>query len=159
MKTLFDEDGHLTGYAIKRLCQADLDELAALEAAEHLAYCDRCLLKYTSALEKTTLMSPQRSIATEVLAKIRQETRRLFFNRYATVAVAACLAMAFWIGGVFTPQVTPEESEIWQTVAESTAALQESTQELSQRISGNLSRFFQDISSFDLKGVFEHEEK
>ncbi len=77
------------------------------------------------------------------MAKIGKRHGGFSLTRYATVAVAACLAMAFWIGGVFTPQAAPEESGIWQTVAESTAALQESTQALSQRISGNLSRFFQ----------------
>jgi len=159
MIILFDERGHLTDYAIHQLLRADLDELSALEVAEHLAYCDRCLLKYTAAIENTALMAPALPVEQEVLKKIGQQDRRLFFNRYATAAVAACLAMAFWLGGVFTPQIPTDNIDVWATVAESTTVLRESTQDLSNYISQNLSQFFYDIQGFDLKGVFEHEKE
>ena len=46
---LFDPSGHLTDRALLALVRnEELDELARLELAEHLAYCDRCLQRYTA---------------------------------------------------------------------------------------------------------------
>ena len=46
--TCFRPDGHLTDAALTALVRGDcLEELDRLELAEHLAYCDQCLQRYT----------------------------------------------------------------------------------------------------------------
>ena len=52
MMELFQEDGHLTQYALDALVQdLPLDELSRLEIAEHLSFCDACVDRYSQALE------------------------------------------------------------------------------------------------------------
>lgn len=45
---LFDAEGHLTDEGLYALKDGTLDDLGALEAAEHLSFCDYCLLRYTA---------------------------------------------------------------------------------------------------------------
>ena len=40
---LFNDQGCLTDEGLQALIAGSLDEMGRLEAAEHLAYCDRCL--------------------------------------------------------------------------------------------------------------------
>ena len=49
---MFNNDGHLTEQALQSLNTGHLDELCRLEAAEHLSFCDECLLRYTAILEQ-----------------------------------------------------------------------------------------------------------
>ena len=59
---LFRHDGHLTDEALAALVTGmPLDETARLEMAEHLAYCDLCLQRYTDALAGTPLLMPEHS--------------------------------------------------------------------------------------------------
>ena len=46
-ENLFDAEGHLTDEGLYALRDGTLDELGSLEAAEHLTFCDYCLLRYT----------------------------------------------------------------------------------------------------------------
>ena len=58
----FRPDGHLTDEALAALVRSEpLDELVRLELAEHLAYCDDCLQRYTDLLAEDALLSPARS--------------------------------------------------------------------------------------------------
>ena len=58
---IFDRHGHLTDQALEALTGgAPLDELHRLEIAEHLAFCDRCLQRYTERLTDETLLAPTR---------------------------------------------------------------------------------------------------
>ena len=58
---IFDRHGHLTDQALEALTGgAPLDELHRLEIAEHLAFCDRCLQRYTERLTDETLLAPPR---------------------------------------------------------------------------------------------------
>ena len=43
---LFLENGHLSDAGLAALRDGQLDELARLEAAEHLSFCDACLDRY-----------------------------------------------------------------------------------------------------------------
>ena len=48
---LFSNNGHLKDEALLALIQGrELSELERLEISEHLAYCDRCLQRYTELL-------------------------------------------------------------------------------------------------------------
>ena len=52
---VFRNDGHLSDGVLESLIHNGeaLDELTRLEAAEHLAFCDQCLQRYTDLLAGT----------------------------------------------------------------------------------------------------------
>ena len=91
---LFDPAGHLTDGALLALAHEEVpDELARLEMAEHLAYCDQCLQRYTDLLTKTPLLTPAHSCRESLWRRIRVRTLRLLTSRYATAAAAVALAL------------------------------------------------------------------
>ena len=91
---LFDPSGHLTDRALLALVRnEELDELARLELAEHLAYCDRCLQRYTALLADAPLLVPAHSCRESLWRRIRVRTLRLLTSRYATAAAAVALAL------------------------------------------------------------------
>ncbi len=98
---IFQHDGHLTDRALADLAAgAALDECSRLEIAEHLAFCDLCLQRYTDALAGTELLVPAHSCRETLWTRIRSRTIRLFMNRYATAAAAVALALTMvWGSG------------------------------------------------------------
>lgn len=52
---LFDAKGCLSEEGLQALVGGQLDETQRLEAAEHLAYCDRCMDRYTALLTDDVL--------------------------------------------------------------------------------------------------------
>lgn len=114
----FRADGHLTADALRALVGGgDLDELARLELAEHLAFCDECLQRYTEALAPDTLLAPAHSCRESLRRRIRARAARLFANRYATAAAAVALALTMVWGGVQIPAVPAEDSLVQKTGA------------------------------------------
>jgi len=111
---MFNPDGHLTKQALQALNTGVLDELSRLEAAEHLSFCDQCLLRYTEVLEQSEQITPPDTLKPKILAKLRRRSLRLFSARYATAIAAAGLALVLWSGGVFgalmpeIPQTPPQ---------------------------------------------------
>ena len=90
----FRPDGHLTDEALAALVRSEpLDELVRLELAEHLAYCDDCLQRYTDLLAEDALLSPARSCRESLWVRLRMRTLRLVTSRYATAAAAVVLAL------------------------------------------------------------------
>ena len=72
---LFRHDGHLTDEALAALVTGmPLDETARLEMAEHLAYCDLCLQRYTDALAGTPLLMPEHSCRESLWRRVRART-------------------------------------------------------------------------------------
>lgn len=91
---IFRSDGHLRQEALYALVQNQpLEELERLEIAEHLAFCDLCLQRYTDALTKEPLLLLQRSCRDTIWRRIRSRTMRLLTSRYATAAAAVALAL------------------------------------------------------------------
>ncbi|MBQ7778007.1 MAG: hypothetical protein IJ396_03805 [Oscillibacter sp.] len=91
---LFSNSGHLTDEALRALVRGqELSELDRLETAEHLAYCDRCLQRYTELLTDIPLLAPTSSCQRTLWQRIRQRTLRIFTSRYATAAAAIVLAL------------------------------------------------------------------
>ena len=78
---LFDAKGCLSEEGLQALVGGQLDETQRLEAAEHLAYCDRCMDRYTALLTDDVLEQPPRSA------------------RGAVATVAAVLALTLWRAG------------------------------------------------------------
>lgn len=111
---VFRDDGHLTDEALLALAENEegFDELERLEIAEHLAFCDDCLQRYTMALEDGVLLVPERSCQKTVWIRIRNRAIRLVTSRYATAAAAVALALTVLWGGErveFTRPVFPED--------------------------------------------------
>ena len=110
MKKYFCPDGHLTDEALAALVRSEpLDELVRLELAEHLAYCDDCLQRYTDLLAEDALLSPARSCRESLWVRLRMRTLRLVTSRYATAAAAVALALTVLWGsaGVKLPAAPP----------------------------------------------------
>ena len=82
---LFREDGCLTDEGLCALREGKLDELGRLEAAEHLAYCDGCMDRYTALLTADVLETPPRSVRGTVMTAIWV---KLMQNTYGRIAVA-----------------------------------------------------------------------
>lgn len=98
---LFRPDGHLTGRGLAALAACKLDELERLEAAEHLAFCDACLMRQMALLGDEALMEAPPQLKAGAVRKLRRRRLRIAWGRYATVAAAAVLAVAIWgVGSV-----------------------------------------------------------
>lgn len=97
----FCHDGHLTDAALTALVEGEpLEELERLEIAEHLAYCDQCLQRYTQLLSEDVLLTPEQSCREPLLGRIRRRTIQLITSRYATAAAAVVLALTLLWGGM-----------------------------------------------------------
>lgn len=107
---IFRHDGHLTDAALAALAAGGpLDETTRLEIAEHLAFCDLCLQRYTDALAGTELLAPEQSCRESLWRRIRARSARLFLNRYAAAAAAVALALTMLWGsaGITLPEGLP----------------------------------------------------
>ena len=107
---IFRHDGHLTDRALAALVAGEsLDETARLEMAEHLAFCDLCLQRYTGALAGAPLLTPERSCRESLWRRIRARTVQIFTSRYATAAAAVALALTVLWGsaGMTLPEGFP----------------------------------------------------
>lgn len=120
----FRTDGHLTDEILTALAQGrELDELSRLEAAEHLAFCDLCLQRYTELLERTELLTPERSCQESLWVRIQMRTIRLVTSRYAMAAAAVALALTIVWGSaridfVRKPTLPEERPQVAQGLRE-----------------------------------------
>lgn len=110
---LFDAEGHLTDEGLYALKDGTLDDLGALEAAEHLSFCDRCLLRYTAMIDAAPecLQQPMRDLIPQVQALMRLRRFRIMTNRYVSTAVAAGLAFVLWnVSLIASPKMQSAET-------------------------------------------------
>ena len=116
---IFRHDGHLTDGALAALVAREpLDETARLEIAEHLAYCDLCLQRYTSALAGAPLLAPERSCRESLWRRIRARTIQIFTSRYAAAAAGVVLALTLVWGSGYGSIRLPELPEDRPTVSD-----------------------------------------
>lgn len=96
---LFDAKGCLSEEGLQALVGGQLDETQRLEAAEHLAYCDRCMDRYTALLTDDVLeaaaLRPGRGDGHHLDTGLMQNT----WGRAAVATVAAVLALTLWRTG------------------------------------------------------------
>ena len=107
---VFRDDGHLSDGALAALARNEdgFDQLERLEIAEHLAFCDECLQRYTELLaDETALLTPERSCQKSLWARIRTQAVRAVTSRYATAAAAVALALTVLWGGERVEIVRP----------------------------------------------------
>lgn len=98
----FRDDGCLSEEGLRALREGRLEELERLEAAEHLAYCDRCLDRYTAQLTADALEPPPRSVRGPVMQAVWVRVMQNTVGRAAVAGVAAALALTLWRTGALT---------------------------------------------------------
>lgn len=98
---LFRQDGCFSEEGLHALTAGELDELGRLEAAEHLAYCDKCMDRYTALLTAEVLQEPPESVHGAVMTSIWVRLMQTTYGRAAVASVAAVLALTMWRNGVF----------------------------------------------------------
>lgn len=96
---LFHEDGCLTDAGLQAMRDGQLDELGRLEAAEHLAYCDHCMDRYTALLTEEALEPPPRGLRGAVMGTIWARLMQSTWGRATVAGVAAVLALTLWRSG------------------------------------------------------------
>ena len=101
---LFREDGCLSDEGLHALTAGQLDELGRLEAAEHLAYCDKCTDRYTALLTADALADPPRDVRRTVMSTIWV---RLMQSTYGRAAVAGDLQALLPTVQVTLPEKQP----------------------------------------------------
>ena len=140
---LFRHDGHLTDGALTALVAGEsLDETARLEIAEHLAYCDLCLQRYTGALAGAPLLTPERSCRESLWRRIRARTVQIFTSRYAAAVAGVVLALTLVWGSGYGSIRLPELPEDRPTVSD---GLRKWNESLDNAMSG-VNDFFDGLS-------------
>ena len=146
MKELFDANGHLTDDAFGALLRDEpLDEMERLEISEHLSFCDRCVERYAALLDGSELLSPPEPVAPPVFRRIRERARKLFVNKYATAAAAACFAIMFWNIGLFNVDVQNDHGKILDALANGAATFSERTTQFTDNLSETLDKILQSL--------------
>lgn len=116
---IFRHDGHLTDEALAALVNGTpLDETARLELAEHLAYCDLCLQRYTGAMAGAPLLVPERSCQESLWRRIRARTVQMFTSRYAAAVAGVVLALTLVWGSGYGSFRLPDLPEDRPTVSD-----------------------------------------
>ena len=146
---LFRHDGHLTDGALTALVAGEsLDETARLEIAEHLAYCDLCLQRYTGALAGAPLLTPERSCRESLWRRVRVRTVQVFTSRYAAAVAGVILALTLVWGSGYESFSLPDPPAERPTVSD---GLWKWNQSLDNAISG-VNEFFDGLSRQALSG-------
>lgn len=146
MKELFNPNGHLTDDAFGALLRDEpLDEMERLEISEHLSFCDRCVERYAALLDGSELLSPPEPVAPPVFRRIRERARKLFVNKYATAAAAACFAIMFWNIGLFNVDVQNDHGKILDALANGAATFSERTTQFTDNLSETLDKILQSL--------------
>ena len=116
---IFRHDGHLTEETLAALVHGEpLDETARLEIAEHLAYCDLCLQRYTGAMAGAPLLVPERSCQESLWRRIRARTVQMFTSRYAAAVAGVVLALTLVWGSGYGSFRLPDLPEDRPTVSD-----------------------------------------
>lgn len=130
---LFDRtSGCLTNEGLQALADGQLDELSRLEAAEHLAFCDACLDRYTALLAGPMIVQPPQDLQKPVWQRIRSQMFRVLTNRYATAAAAVAIAFCLWGSGLFQGLVPTADAQLTPALQ-----LQQTEQTLERRLAFN----------------------
>ncbi len=155
--TLFLDNGHLTDEGLQALVDGSLDEMQRLEAAEHLSFCDECLVRYTQLLTEPVCQTPPQDLTLPVMRSLRQRAFRSAAGRYATAAAAVLLSLCLWGSGVFSPSAwqSHQDRQIAQQPLQQSDAVQPAAEE---EAAGENSRsaFHMNDALFDLSGAFSH---
>ena len=114
---LFDAEGHLTDEGLYAIKDGTLDDLGALEAAEHLSFCDYCLLRYTAMIDAAPdcMKQPMRDLIPQVQSLMRLRSFRIMTNRYVSAAAAVVLGFGVPNAAALLPQQPAARQERFGT--------------------------------------------
>lgn len=151
---LFYADGHLADHAFQLLLNGKLDPLGSLEVSEHLSFCDKCVSRYADLLCGEVqdsplgvapgggiLLSPPESFLPSIMNQIHRWAVKVFFNRFATMAVAASFALVFWVGGSFATDSGQNCRALMEDVRTSSQRISQET----KKITDNLQNFIEGV--------------
>lgn len=141
---LFKSNGHLTDEGLQALIDEKLNELQSLETAEHLGFCDECLVRYTNLLTDNLLLSPEEPLEKPVAKRIKNKKMHVFFKKASTIAAAAVIATGLWSAGLFSSFFSNK------TEPSKTTAPVQSSQTIWGSIGHEFSSFF---SQFDTRNA------
>lgn len=147
---LFDVEGHLTDNAFKGLIQETLSPLQSLEVSEHLSYCDECISRYTDLLCEDYYITPLQPIMPDVMVKIKNMKRNLYINKFFSATIAASFALIYCIGNMFMSDYSFRPDRIVERLGDSSQAIFEQTQRVTEEISDSFDQIWDDIVRFNL---------
>ena len=101
--------------------------------------------RYAALLDGSELLSPPEPVAPPVFRRIRERARKLFVNKYATAAAAACFAIMFWNIGLFNVDVQNDHGKILDALANGAATFSERTTQFTDNLSETLDKILQSL--------------
>ena len=150
---LFDRDGHLTDAALSAFSSdAPLSELERLEIAEHLAFCDQCLMRSMGLFTDEALLSPEHSCRDSIWRRIRMRAVRILASRYATAAAAITIVFTLWGFGVFGGILHGAEQLAAYTPPEHPPVISQRLAEFGETLNDGFIRF-SDLFTFGAAGA------
>lgn len=157
MRELFLENGHLTQDALYALVnEEDLSELERLEIAEHLSFCDECILNYAIVCNTIDFIETPEIMTISIMKKIKNRAKVIFINKYTTFAAAACFALFFWSNGVFNVYDKVVDNENLHILVEQSNKITQGSVTMTETVSEGIERIMNKINN---GGIFENEKK
>lgn len=160
---LFDEEGHLTDNALLAFIHAtdnvDADkavvfnELQRLEIAEHLSFCDKCVLRYVELLSDDSLLTPSDLVAPAVIRQLEKEERQRYFHKWVSMAMAASFAIFFWVAGVFSPNFANMDAGFLTDIVDGAMIFSRQTAEISTELTDTVSGL---VEKLNWRGDISH---
>lgn len=159
---LFDADGHLVDDALMALIHSSdddaadavvFDELQRLEIAEHLSFCDDCVLRYTELLADDALLAPSDLVVPAVMKTLEKEERQRYFSKWVSMVMAAGFAIFFWIAGVFSPNFVDFDTEFLTGIVNGATAFSRQTVEISTEITDSMGNW---VEKLNWRGELSH---
>ena len=161
---LFQEDGHLTDRTLlvfahgeKDGSPVEFDELQRLEIAEHLSFCDACILRYTELMtEEAPLLAPSELTAAAVIRDLEKRERQSSLSKWTSMVAAAGFAIFFWVAGVFSPNLADLDMGFLTGIVNGATAFCEQTVEISTEITDSMGNW---IEKLNWRGELSHGKK
>ena len=158
---LFDADGHLVDAALMALIHSSddaedavvFDELQRLEIAEHLSFCDHCVLRYTELLTDNRLLAPSDLVVPAVMKALEKEERQRYFSKWVSMVMAAGFAIFFWIAGVFSPNFADMDAGFLTGIVEGATTFSRQTVEISTEITDSMGNW---VEKLNWRGELSH---
>ncbi len=100
MSNFFTDSGHITKQAFKQFLNGKLNDLACLEIAEHLSFCDECIECLVDETNSTLLFTPPHEMKKNIIKTLYVRTAKALLNKYTAYVAAAVIALVLWGSGL-----------------------------------------------------------
>lgn len=103
MKSLFDQNGHLTDTGLHALFAGVLDETQSLDIAEHVCICESCAAKLALCAEQSTVQPPRgiTELTLDTIERDQHKKKKDFRHFCIRVAACAALVVGMLVTGIF----------------------------------------------------------